>query len=213
MLLSLVVIGAFVLYVMNSDERDGLRRRLLSLQVTVIRVSANTLEAGAVLVRAFRARQFWARTAAAALMMIALASVAGWTLIRPPRDIKGEIDNLVATEASTTAAYDTAVAQFRLGTMTAAALAQVIDRRIRPELHVVSMRMLSLENVQREQLVMLEKAKEYVRLREETWRLRAAALQKRDMVALRRVETSERASLAALEAAVQAGGGTSGISR
>ena len=122
MLLSLVVIGAFVLYVMNSDERDGLRRRLLSLQVTVIRVSANTLEAGAVLVRAFRARQFWARTAAAALMMIALASVAGWTLIRPPLDIKGEIDNLVATEASTTAAYDTAVAQFRLGTMTAAAL-------------------------------------------------------------------------------------------
>jgi len=69
------------------------------------------------------------------------------------------------------------------------------------------MRMLSLENVQREQLVMLDKAKEYLRLREETWRLRAAALQKRDMVALRRVETSERASLAALEAAVQAGGG------
>ena len=69
---------------------------------------------------------------------------------------------------------------------------------------MVSMRMLSLENVQREQLVMLEKAKEYLRLREETWRLRAAALQKRDMVALRRVETSERASLAALEAAVQA---------
>ena len=84
MLLSLVVIGAFVLYVMNSDERDRLRRRLLSLQVTVIRLSANTLEAGAVLVRAFRARQFWARTAAAVLMMIALASVAGWTLIRRP---------------------------------------------------------------------------------------------------------------------------------
>ena len=66
------------------------------------------------------------------------------------------------------------------------------------------MRMLSLENVQREQLVMLEKAKEYLRLREETWRLRAAALQKRDMVALRHVETSDRAAVAALDAAVQA---------
>ena len=207
MLLSLVVIGAFVLYVMNADERDRLRRRLLSLQVTLIRVTANGLDAGAVLVRAFRARQFWARAAAAVLMMTALASVAGWTLIRPPLDIKGEIDKLVATEASTTAAYDTAVAQFRLGTMPAAALAQLIDRRIRPELHVVSVRMLSLEDVQPEQLAMLEKAREYLRLREETWRLRAAALQKRDLAALRRVESSERASLAALEAAVQAGGG------
>jgi hypothetical protein len=204
MLLSLAVVGAFALYVMNSDERGRLQRRLLSLQVTVIRVSAQGLDAGALFVRAFRARQLWARTAAAALMMIALASVAGWTLIRPPLDIKGEIDKLVETEASTTAAYDTAVAQFRLGTMTAAALAQLIDRRIRPELHVVSMRMLSLDDVQREQLVMLEKAREYLRLREDTWRLRAAALRKRDMAALRRLETSERASLAALEAAVQA---------
>ena len=203
MLLSLVVIGAFVLYVMNSAERDRLRRRLLSLQVTLIRVAANGLDAGAVLVRAFRARQFWARTAAAVLMMIALASVAGWAVIRPPRDIKGEIDTLVATEASTTAAYDIAVAQFRLGTMTAAALAQVIDRRIRPELHVISVRMLALEDVRPDQLVMLDKAREYLRLREETWRLRTAALQKRDMAALRRVETSERAALAALEAAVQ----------
>jgi hypothetical protein len=204
MLLSLAVVGAFALYVMNSDERGRLQRRLLSLQVTVIRVSAQGLDAGALLVRAFRARQLWARTAAAALMMIALASVAGWTLVRAPLDIKGEIDKLVETEASTTAAYDTAVAQFRLGTMTAAALAQLIDRRIRPELHVVSMRMLSLDDVQREQLVMLGKAREYLRLREETWRLRAAALRKRDMAALRRLETSERASLAALEAAVQA---------
>ena len=103
-----------------------------------------------------------------------------------------------------TAAYDTAVAQFRLGTMTSAALAQLIRSPIKPELQVVRHAVLSLEDVQPGQLVLLEKAKEYLRLREETWRLRAAALQKRDMVALRRVETTERASLAALDAAVQA---------
>ena len=204
MLLSLVVIGAFVLYVMNSDERNRLRRRLLTVQVTGIRLAAHGLEAGARLVRAFRARQFWARTAVTALMVIALASVAGWTLIRPPQDVRGEIDRLIATEASITAGYDTAVAQFKLGAMTAPALAQVIDRRIKPELHVVRMRMLSLENVRPEQLGMLDKAKEYLRLREESWQLRAAALQNRDMAALRRVETTERASLAALEEAVQA---------
>ena len=204
MLLSLVVIGAFVLYVMNSDERDRLRRRLLSLQVAVIRVAAHGLDAGARLVRAFRARRFWARTAAAALMVIALASVAGWTLVRPPQDIRKEIAQLASTEASITSTYDTAVAQFRLGRMTPAALAQLIDRRIRPELHVVRMRVVSLEHVQQEQRPMLDKATEYLRLREASWQLRAAALQKRDMAALRRVETTERASLAALEQAVQA---------
>jgi hypothetical protein len=204
MLLSLVVIGAFVLYVMNADERDRLRRRLLSLQVTVICLAAHGLDAGARLVRAFRARQFWARLAAAALMVIALASVAGWTLIRPPQDIRQEIEQLVSTETSITATYDTAVAQFRLGRMTAAALAQLIDRRIRPELHVVRMRVVSLEDVQHEQRPMLAKANEYLRLREESWQLRAAALHKRDMAALRRVETTERASLAALAQAVQA---------
>jgi hypothetical protein len=66
------------------------------------------------------------------------------------------------------------------------------------------MRILALENVQPEQLGMLAKAKEYLQLREESWRMRAAALQKRDMAALRRVETTERASLAALEEAAQA---------
>jgi hypothetical protein len=136
-------------------------------------------------------------------MVTALTSVAGWTLIRPPQDIRGEIDKMVASEASITATYDTAVAQFKLGAMTSKSLAQLIDRRIKPELHVVSMRILALENVQPEQLGMLAKAKEYLQLREESWRMRAAALQKRDMAALRRVETTERASLAALEEAAQ----------
>jgi hypothetical protein len=203
MLLSLLVIGAFVLYLMTSDERDRLRRRLLSLQVTLIRLTAQGLDAGARFVRAFRARKLWARAAATVLMVTALTSVAGWTLIRPPQDIRGEIDKMVASEASITATYDTAVAQFKLGAMTSKSLAQLIDRRIKPELHVVSMRILALENVQPEQLGMLAKAKEYLQLREESWRMRAAALQKRDMAALRRVETTERASLAALEEAAQ----------
>jgi hypothetical protein len=202
MLLSLVVIGAFVLYVMNSDERDHLRRRLLSLQVTLIRLGAQTLEGAARLVRAFRARQLWARLATA-LMAIALASVAGWTFIRPPQDIRQEIDRLVSTEASITATYDSAVAQFKLGTMTATALAQLIDRRIGPELQVARVRFFALDNVRPEQQTMLDKGKEYLRLREESWRLRTAALRKRDLAALRRVETTERASLAALEEAVR----------
>ena len=199
MLLSLAVVGAFVLYVMNSEERGRLRRRLLAWHAALLRVSAGGLEVGARFVRAFRARQLWARTAAVALMLIALAAVTGWTFIHPPKDIKGEIEQLVSTETHTTAVYDAAVAQFKLGTMTAASLAQLIDRRIRPELHVARLRVLSLEGVQGEQAVVLEKAKEYLRLRDESWRLRAAALHKSSGAALRKADAAERASLMAFD--------------
>ena len=45
----------------------------------------------------------------------------------------------------------------------------------------------------------LASAEEYLRLRDESWRLRAAALHKSSMPALRKAETAERASLQAFE--------------
>jgi len=63
---------------------------------------------------------------------------------------------------------------------------------------------MSLDRVRPDQIALLENAKEYLRLREESWRLRADALQRHNLAALRRVEITERASLAALDAAVQA---------
>ncbi len=62
---------------------------------------------------------------------------------------------------------------------------------------------MSLENVRADHEPSLEKAREYLRLRDESWRLRADALHRRDMKSLQRVELTERASLAALTAAAE----------
>jgi hypothetical protein len=66
------------------------------------------------------------------------------------------------------------------------------------------MRLMSISRVRGEQAVLLTKAKEYVQLRDESWRLRADALKRRNMAALRKADNAERASLAALNELEQA---------
>ena len=206
MLLSLAVLGGFALYVMNAQERERLRQAVRRVHLAVLCVAARVLDAGAFFVRAVRARNRGARVTMAALVVVAAATVFGGAFNRPPRDIGADIEQLAATESRISAVYDAAAAQFRLGAMTTASLAEVIERRIEPELQIARIRLLSLEQVKPEQIASLEKAREYLRLRGESWRQRAAALQRRDLKALRQVEATERASLAALAAAVQDAG-------
>ena len=89
--------------------------------------------------------------------------------------------------------------QFKLGTVNAEALAQVIERKITPELQAMQARFKDLGRVPPEHQPLLANAEEYLRLRDESWRLRAAALHKSSMPALRKAETAERASLKAFE--------------
>jgi hypothetical protein len=202
MLLSLAVIGGFALYVMNAEERERLRVPLRRCHVAALRHAATIADAGARVVRAARAGQRWARACCGVLIALAAVTLLGSAFIDPPFDITADLDRLVSTESRTAAAYDAAAAQFRLGTTTAVSLAQVIDRRIKPELQVMRMRLASLDHIRPEQQPALEKAREYVRLREESWRQRAEALHRRDLAALRRVETTERAALATLESLI-----------
>ena len=95
--------------------------------------------------------------------------------------------------------YQTAVTQFKLGTVNAEALAQVIERKITPELQAMQARFKALGRVPPEHQPLVANAEEYLRLRDESWRLRAAALHKSSMPALRKAETAERASLQAFE--------------
>ena len=60
-------------------------------------------------------------------------------------------------------------------------------------------RLKTLGRVPPEHQPLLASAEEYLRLRDESWRLRAAALHKSSMPALRKAETAERASLQAFE--------------
>ena len=83
--------------------------------------------------------------------------------------------------------------------MNAAGLAQVIERKITPELHAMQARLKTLGRVPPEHQPLLASAEEYLKLRDESWRLRAAALHKSSMPALRKAETAERASLEAFE--------------
>lgn len=107
--------------------------------------------------------------------------------------------NLIAVEEHTSHLYDAAVAQFRLGTLSAERLARLIEMTLIPELQETTLRIESLNQIRTEQQPLLVQAKQYLQLRSESWRLRAEALEKRSLDALKSAERIERVSLEALE--------------
>ncbi len=128
-----------------------------------------------------------------------VVAVASAVPLRGMADVRTEISHILAVEASTASVYQGAVAQFKLGAVSSEALAQVIERKITPELHAVQARLKTLGRVPPEHQPLVASAEEYLKLRDESWRLRAAALHKSSMLALRKAEAAERASLGALE--------------
>ena len=128
-----------------------------------------------------------------------VVAVASAVPLRGLADVRPEISRVIEVEGSTTSAYQTAVKQFKLGTLSAEALAQTIERTITPELQAAQARLKTLGRVPPEHQPLLASAEEYLRLRDESWRLRAAALHKSSMSALRKAEGAERASLEAFE--------------
>jgi membrane associated rhomboid family serine protease len=132
----------------------------------------------------------------AATVMVAVASAVP---LRGVADVRPEVSRVIAVEESTTTSYKAAVKQFQLGTVSAEALAQMIDRKITPELQTVQARFKDLGRVPPEHQQLLEFTLEYLRLREESWRLRAAALHKSSSAALRKADAAERASLMAFD--------------
>jgi hypothetical protein len=113
-------------------------------------------------------------------------------------DVRPEIERVIALEHRTASLYDEAVDRFRKGRITATALADVIEQTIVPELHAVAARLKALQDVAPSDRLRVATVEEFLRLRDESWQLRAAALQKGDMMALRRADSKEQASLEAL---------------
>ena len=114
-------------------------------------------------------------------------------------DVKPEIARVVAFESRTAGVYDKAVEQFKLGGINADALAQVINGTILPELQSVRLRLKSLDRVPEQHQPIVASAKEYLRLRDESWRLRMDGLHARDMLTLRKADRTEGASLDVLK--------------
>ena len=203
MFIFLLIASAFAFYVMNTEERKRVGQWIVAASVVLRRLAVLLLAGLRAWGRAIHARNRLAQAAAIALLFV--ASLGTIVLTRPgPADVRPEIERLLAVESQTMAIYDAAAAQFRRGTLDSESLARVIERKIKPELQGMRVRVMSLDNVRSDQEPLLEKAREYLRLRDESWRLRAEALHRRDMKSLQRVELTERASLAALTAAAEA---------
>jgi membrane associated rhomboid family serine protease len=128
---------------------------------------------------------------AATLVIVVAAAVP----LRGFTDVKPEIARVLAVEDSTAKVYDKAVKQFQLGAMDAEALAQVIHSNVLPELQAVTTRLKSLERVPSEHRALVARAEEYLRVRSESWRLRAEGLRKHELPTVQRADRTARAAL------------------
>lgn len=128
-------------------------------------------------------------------------------------DARSEIARIIAVEQRTCAAYRVATEDFKLGRIKAEALAQVIERAIVPELQATGITLNAVGGVPRQQQALVAAAHEYLRLRCQSWVVRAQALHKLNARLLREADQQERASLEMLEkikpAAAAAGGNAS----
>jgi hypothetical protein len=135
---------------------------------------------GLVLTRGVSGGKPPARRVAATLAAAAAIAVASAVVMRGVTDVRPEIERVIAVEDRTASTYRTAVERFKAGRITAAALAEMIDQTIVPELHAADTRMKALDGVPHEQQPMVAAAEDYFRLRFESWRLRAEGLRKSD---------------------------------
>ena len=121
--------------------------------------------------------------AAAALVMVAVAMP-----LRGVVDIGPQIAQVVAIEDQTIGPYRAAVDRYRKGRIKVQALTELINGTIMPQLHDARLRVEALDGVLVEHQPLVGSAAEYLRLREDSWRLRAEALRAGSTQALREAD-------------------------
>ena len=114
-------------------------------------------------------------------------------------DVRPEIARIVASEDRMASTYEEQIKRFRNGKISADALAALIDRTMIPELQGSRARLKALDRVPQEHQPIVASADEYLRMREESWRVRAEGLRKSNMRKLGQAERVERVSLEALQ--------------
>ena len=136
------------------------------------------------------------RMAATVAAMCCVAIVTAVPL-RGITDARRDIAAVIETEEHTAAAFKTALGDYTEGRMTDQALAGVIDRVIVPELRYVAERLTLVDRtmVPEEQRPLITAAEEYLRLRDESWTLRANALRSGKMSILWIADQKEALSL------------------
>jgi rhomboid protease GluP len=129
-------------------------------------------------------------------MMFALDAVIP---LRGMANVRPELDRLVTLEERTGGDYKIAVEEFTKGRATSKALADFIQGSIIPQVSAARARVDALDKVPESQQPLVASARVYLRLRDESWRLRAEALRKASMAMLRQADGVEHASLIALQ--------------
>jgi membrane associated rhomboid family serine protease len=141
--------------------------------------------------------------AAAMAALVVMASVYSLVALNRPgittTDVRPELERVIAVEYRTAGLYDEAVGRFRNGRLNTQALAELIEKTIVPELQAVNARLTALHDVAPHDQPLVATIEEFLKLRDESWRLRADALLRSDLIALRQADSKERASLEALQ--------------
>jgi len=175
----------FVLYNL-SNESTGAAAELAGMIVGFV--------AGIVLARGTSEAASPIPRVAATMAVTAIIAVVAAVPLRGIADIRPEMSYVVDVEGRTSQMYQTAVDLFRKGRLTSDGLAQTIDRNIVPELQTADARIKSLVHVPPEHQQFVADAEEYLRLREQSWKLRAEGLRKANTVTARKTTKTERES-------------------
>jgi membrane associated rhomboid family serine protease len=125
---------------------------------------------------------------AAAAMVIATSTA---FVLRGIDDVRPELGRVVAVEERIARTYDEAVKRFTRGRMRAEELAMTIDKVIVPELHAADARLKAYDKVPSEHQPLVASAEEYLRLRHESWRIRAAALRNMGQLVARKTQSTD----------------------
>jgi membrane associated rhomboid family serine protease len=115
-------------------------------------------------------RTGWAIAVSVAMFAVSIIA------FRKIADVRPELQLVVALEDRTAGAYKAAADQFRKGRITADRLAELIDQTIIPELEAADARLKTTEGVPAEHQPLVAGAEDYLRLRTESWHLRADGL-------------------------------------
>jgi hypothetical protein len=98
--------------------------------------------------------------------------------LRGIADVRPEIARVLDIEGHTVPGYRAAEALAWKGQIDATTLASLIEANIMPELRTASDRLIALKGVPSEHQQLIADAKEYLRLRYDSWRLRAQGLRR-----------------------------------
>jgi membrane associated rhomboid family serine protease len=156
---------------------------------------ATGLFAGLVLARRVVVGKPRVRRAVLVPATVAIVALVSAVPLRGTSDAHPAIAQIAAVESRTTVEYGKAVTEFAQGRKSAKALAKVIDKTILPALQADRGRIEALRGVPAEQRPLVEAARKYFKLREDSWRRRQAGLLAANDTILREANETERAAL------------------